>query len=304
MGRAFIAGAQVLTGVRASYWRRRVIALLLVLLGALLVLPVALGFLMIADLTRKSCTDTVVSPNLTRETVTFPSGELTMRAYFIPGSTDATVIIAPPLNSDAGGQLDYGAMFHELGLNVLSITSRRCVGVPSTLGYLEGGDVRAAYDYLSTRDDINPARVSVHGFSASGAAALFGAAHTPELRAVSAMGNYYDFEQTIGLGQPSVPFVQQLYVTGLQAGFRASTGISVRALKPIEAVRQVNPRPVLLVYGTGEPRVDADKLHAAAENSTLWLVEGVGHGGYIQAYPDEAREIIGGFHTAVLLGGD
>lgn len=284
------------------YWRRLAIVLLVAVIAALLMVPLALGFMTTYALTQNFCTRTAVAPALTYETVTFPSGDLTLTAYFIPSETDATVIIAPPLNSDAGGQLDYGAMFHDLGLNVLSIESRPCAGVASTFGYLEGDDVRAAYNYLTTRDDIDPARVSVHGFSAAGAAALFGMSRTPALRAVSAMGNYYDFEQTVGVGRQDAPILERLYIVGLQGGFRAGTGVPLRALKPVEIMDEINPRPVLLVYGTGEPRIDADMLHTAAENSTLWIVEGVGHGGYIQAYPDDAREIIGGFHTAALLG--
>ncbi len=290
--------------MRWAFLRRAVLTLLIVLLGVLLVTPVILGFSMAYSLTNNTCVSpqpTLEGYNLIGEEVTFPSGELTLTAYFIPGDTDGTVIVAPAWNHDHNGQLDYAAMLNEVGLNVLVMGSRLCVGEPSTLGYREGDDVSAAYAYLITRDEVDPTRVSAHGFSAGGAAALFSAARTPEIRAVSAMGNYHDFERSMGVGSGDLSLVAQLTVFGVRWGYRAGTGLPVSVLKATDAVEQINPRPMLFVYGTLEPTIDGHELLARAENGTLWEVEGVGHGGYIQAYPEEAREIIGGFHLDVLL---
>ncbi|MEL6273042.1 MAG: hypothetical protein AAFR22_24765 [Chloroflexota bacterium] len=306
-GHASTAGVRALRNgtlqSRLRYWRRLILVFLAVLLPALLLIPVGLGFMTTHELTQGTCV-VLAPPTIPHDEVTFPSGDLTLTAYFIPGDSDAAVIIAPPLNHDHGGQLDYAGLLNEAGLNVLVMGSRLCAGEPSSFGYTEGDDVTAAYAYLVGRGDINPERVSAHGFSAAGAAALFGTARTPQIKAVSAMGNYHDFEQSIGVNRDGAPFVEQLYITGLVWGFRVGAGVPISALKPVDIIDEINPRPILLVYGTLEPLIDGRILYEAAENGTLWEVEGVGHGGYMQAYPDEAREIIAGFHVAALLEED
>ncbi len=287
----------------AAYWRRLVIVALLLLTVGLLSIPVVWGFQTMYSLTTTACvtTPTPHQYGLPHEVVTFPSGDLTLTAYFIPASTDATVIIAPPFNQDHGGQMDYAQVFHNAGLNVLVLGSRVCLGQPTTLGYAEGDDVTAAYTYLLSRDGINPQRVSVHGFSAGGAAALFGAARTPQIRAVSAMGNYHDMEANVGANDPTLSPILRLHLVGLRWGFRAGTGMPLSQLAPIHIMDDINPRPVLLIYGTQEPQSDGRALAAAATNSTLWEVPGVGHGGYLQAYPQDTQRILGGFHANALL---
>ncbi|MEM6527496.1 MAG: hypothetical protein AAF653_04335, partial [Chloroflexota bacterium] len=218
---------------RLRYWRRLILFFLVVMLVVLLLLPAGLGFATTYVLTRGPCA-VLAPPVMAHDEVTFPSGDLTLTAYFIPADSAAAVIIAPPLNHNHGGQLDYAGMFHEADLNVLVMGSRLCINEPSTFGYEEGDDVTAAYAYLVQRGDINPERVSAHGFSAAGAAALFGTARTPQIQAVSAMGNYYDFEQTLGVNRDGAPFVEQLYIVGIRWGFRAGAGVPVSALKPID----------------------------------------------------------------------
>lgn len=288
----------------AAYWRRLTIAGLLMTVVILLAIPVVWGYQTMYGLTHANCI-AMPAPDqygLPYEAVTFPSGDLTLPAYFIPASTAATVIIAPPFNQDHGGQIDYARVFHNEDLNVLVLGSRVCLGQPTTLGYAEGDDVTAAYTYLITRPGIDPERVSAHGFSAGGAAALYGTARNPQIRAVSAMGNYHDMERSVGANDPSLPFILRLHLAGLRLGYRSGTGIPLSQLKPVNIMDDINPRPVLLIYGTEEPQIDGRALEAAATNGTLWEVLGVGHGGYLQAYPEDTQRILGGFHADALLG--
>lgn len=290
----------------AAYWRRLTIAGLLFTVVILLAIPVIWGFQGMYNLTTAACV-TMPTPDqydLPYDVVTFPSGDLTLTAYFIPAGTDAAVIIAPPWNHDHGGQLDYAQVFHREDLNVLVLGSRACVGQPTTLGFAEGDDVTAAYNYLLTHDGINPQRVSAHGFSAGGAAALYGTARTPQIKAVSAMGNYHDLERSAGAGDPNLSLILRLYLAGLRLGYRSGTGMPLSQLKPVTIMDEINPRPVLLIYGTEEPQIDGRALVAQTTNGTLWEVPGVGHGGYVQAYPDETQRILGGFHADALLNDD
>jgi fermentation-respiration switch protein FrsA (DUF1100 family) len=239
---------------RGQRFRRLLIAALLATVVVLLLIPAPIGFMGLYGMTHAPCQrfSTPDAYGMPYEAVTFPSGDLTYEAHFIPGDTDAVVILAPPYSGDAGGQLDYGQMFHDLGLSVLAMTSRRCLGEAQSLGYLEGDDVAAAYAYLTTRDDVDPERVSVHGFSAAGAASLFGAARTPEIRAVSIMGNYDDFHADFGQARPGDGYVERLSKWGMRRGFAYGAGISVENLQPIRVIEEIVPRPILFIYGTGE----------------------------------------------------
>ncbi|MEO0562599.1 MAG: hypothetical protein AAF125_10815, partial [Chloroflexota bacterium] len=217
------------------------LAITVVVLGATIF---AIGIVSATFLTLGPCrqSPSPASFDLAYEDVTFPSGELTFEGYFIPASSDAVVIIAPPFSGDAGVQLPYAAMFHDLDLNVLSMTSRRCLGGPQTLGYLEGDDVVAAYTYLTTRDDVDPSRISAHGFSAAGAASLFAASREHSIRAVSAMGNYDDFHDDFGQTNLSDNPVVTLYKWGLTAGYQLTTGVRVEQLTPINVIDDIAPR--------------------------------------------------------------
>lgn len=294
---------------RASRFRRRVIALLVSLLVVLMISPLWLGYQMFTVMTNISCNITT-NPDaygLSYESITVKTAEnLDLPAYFFPAETDATVMIAGGYGSDASYMLPYVAMFHDVGLNVLLLEPRVCVGLPSTFGYLEAQDMVAAYDYLTTRDDVDPMRVGTHGFSAGGAAALYAAAQVPEIRAVAPMGNYSDFYNVFGRIMPRDNFVERLYKYGARVGYERSTGVLVKDLRPIEAVKQIAPRPILFIYGSVEPALGGgrDMYAVAGDTAQFWLVEGVGHGGYIQAHPDDARDILGGFFVDTLLNDD
>jgi hypothetical protein len=292
---------------RASRIRRRVIAMLASLIVVLIfVVPFVLGVVSTFYLLSPLC-GTHGSPaasGMAYETVQIVAGEVTLTSYFIPAESDAVVILAPPFGGDAGEQLPYARMFHELDLNVLSLPSAGCAGVMNTLGYREGDYVTAAYAYLQTRDDVDPSKVSAHGFSAAGAAALFGTARTPEIQAVSAMGNYHDFTYDMGRPRAGDNLTISLYKWGTSLTWRWRTGEPVSVLRPIAHIEEIAPRPMLFIYGTVEPAFNGGREMAdlAGDAGTFWAVEGVGHGGYIQVYPDETREILGGFHRRVLLG--
>lgn len=273
----------------------------------LLALPVGLGYGMMWQLTRGGCAP-MPGPDayhLPYVALVLPGDEVEVPAYFIPSTeSDAAVIIAAQVQADAGGTLGYAAMFHDLGLNVLTLGSRQCGGGAGTLGYREAEDVLAGYAYLAQRADIDAGRVSVHGFSAGGAASLFAAAQEPRLRAASAMGNYADFNVIIGVDAVNQSWVERLTSWGAARGYEHSTGVDLDMLRPVQSVDMIAPRPIFLIYGEHEKALPGGRELAAraGEAGSLWIVPGVGHGGYLEASPEAVRERLGGFHRDVLLG--
>jgi pimeloyl-ACP methyl ester carboxylesterase len=230
------------------------------------------------------------------------------RAYFIPGTNGAAVIIPPPYGSGRGNQLHEGDVLARHGYAVFSFESRRCAGMGSlSLGYEEMDEVGDALDYLRARDDIDPDRIGILGFSSAGATSVMAAARFPEIRAVAAEGGYGDFaEGAIGLGTGDGTILGTIFKWSLAASYRAISGISIHKLSPEDTIRDIAPRPILLIYGSRERSLAGAyrQLDAAGENAALWVVEGAGHGNYLTIAPEEYERRVVAFFDSALLGAE
>jgi fermentation-respiration switch protein FrsA (DUF1100 family) len=74
-------------------------------------------------------------------------------------------------------------------------------------------------------------------------------------------------------------------------------------VSPLAHIAEIKPRPVFLIYGEFEADHGQALYAAAGEPRQLWIVPGVGHGGYQTAYPDEyERRVIEFFDTVFTVG--
>jgi dienelactone hydrolase len=291
------------------YWFRLIRLFVMALLAALFLLPTAMGALGAWALTHPGCYPGADPGQygMPYEDVAFPSSRnIIQQGYFIPGDNGATLIVVPAYSSGRGAELHYADMFHRAGFNVLTVNSRTCTsrGMHS-LGYQEVEDVEAAYNYLSTRPDVNPERVSLHGFSSAGATSLMAAAQLPQIRSVTAEGGYHDFGAMLGIENPRTVF-DRLFTFGATITYTLVTGDDIGRLNPLEAVGQIAPRPLLLIYGSQEVSLPGARLmlERALQNGVdaeLWIVNGAGHGNYLSVAPDEYVRRVVTFHSAALL---
>jgi dienelactone hydrolase len=269
----------------------------------LLMLPFAAGFTFMAFVTRPGCTGGAnpAAYGMMFEDVSFPSSEFGQPtpAFFIPAANPngATVIVAPTLAAGRGDRIHEIAVYHRNGYRVLTYDSRACLAnVSASLGYREAPQVGDALNYLHTRADVDMKRIAVHGFSAGGAAAMMAAARFPELRAVVAEGGYHNFTRQLEQDSAGIGVLGGLFRLGAHVGYRITTGDEIGVLSPIDAIAEIAPRPILLVYGTNEPSLQGARLmQAAATNATLWEVPGATHGSYVFTAPDEYERIVIGF---------
>lgn len=291
------------------YWFRLIRLFVVALVAALFLLPTALGALGAWALTHPGCYPGADPSQyaMTYEDVTFPSSRnIVQQGYFIPGDNGATVIVVPAYSSGRGAELHYADVFHRAGFNVLTINSRTCTSrAVHSLGYQEVEDVEAAYEYLSTRSNVDPERVSLHGFSSAGATSLMAAARMPQIRTVTAEGGYHDFGAMLGVENPRT-FFDRLFTFGATISYTLITSDDIGKLNPLEAIGQIGPRPVLLIYGSEEVSLPGARLmlERALQNGVdaeLWVVDGAGHGNYLSIAPDEYVQRVVGFHRAALL---
>jgi uncharacterized protein len=295
-----------LSSPKRKYWSRLVRLFIVVLVLALSLVPLLSGAIFMWRLTHPTCGygSNPGDFGYEYEDVRFPNKRnLTLDGYFIPGTNDATVIVVPTYGNGRGGDLHYADVFHRAGFNVLTFNSPVCAGASHhTLGYEEADDVQSAYDYLVTRADVNSDRVSLHGFSAGGSASLMAAAKIPAIRAVSAEGGYHDYATEMGLGLTNNWF-DTLFTWGIAGSYMLVTGHSVYDLSPLNVIDQIAPRPILLIYGSREVTLPGARkmLERAGSNAELWVVEGAGHGQYLQVAREEFERRVVEFHRNALL---
>lgn len=291
---------------KRKYWLRLVGFFIAALIIVLCIVPFFSGAAFMWYLTHPRCGvgSTPADFGYTYEDIRFSASRgLTLDGYFIPGDNGATVIVVPTYGNGRGGDLHYADVFHRAGFNVLTYNSPVCAGYGKhTLGYEEAKDVRGAYEYLQTRTDVDTERMSLHGFSAGGAASLMAMAQIPEIRAVSAEGGYHDYATEMGLGQTTNWF-DTLYTWGIAVTYKLVTGYSVYDLSPYNIIDQIAPRPILLIYGSREVTLPGARLmlDRAGSNAELWVVQGAGHGQYLQVARDEFERRVVEFHRKALL---
>lgn len=230
------------------------------------------------------------------------------RGYFIPGTNGATIIMPPPLNSGRSVRLPEAAILARHDYAIFMFESRRCAGMgPLSLGYREVDDVADALDYLTTRPDVDPSRIGIHGFSSAGATSVMAAARLPELRAVVAEGGYGNFmRNTLNSHNDDLltTYFLTLFRWAIGITYGLVTGLDINQLSPVSVIAEIEPRPVLLIYGTHETSLAGGRQQkaAAGDNTQLWIVEGAGHGNYLSVAPEAYEDRVVTFFDEALLG--
>ncbi len=193
------------------------------------------------------------------------------------------------------------ALFARRGYGVISWDARAhgaSGGEASTLGYLEWLDVEAALEFALRQREVR--QVGAYGLSMGGATVIRAAAQRREIEAVVADSAFAALEDVV---ERSVPF--PMLPALVQVFAELETGAPARAMRPVDDISRISPRPVFILQGADDQTVPPDsgrRLYAAAgEPRTLWLGAGVEHAGLRAADPDEYDRRLFAFLDASLL---
>ena len=146
-------------------------------------------------------------------------------------------------------------------------------------------DLEGALDVLATRKEVDPKRIFLLGFSGGAAVSIWVAAHRKEVAALVSCASPAEFRD-LTTGRALDDFLAYARDVGIikDPAFppsREDWKKSFQAVKPIDWIGKIPPRPLLLIHGTRDDVVDvshARRLYQEVKRQAeLFLVEGGEH---------------------------
>ena len=241
-------------------------------------------------------------------TVTTADG-LKLVGWFVPSQNGATIIAQHGYHGHRGNMLYDAELLNQHGYGVLISTFRAhdlSEGEIITFGEKEMLDMEAWYQYLLTRDDVDPDRIGILGESMGGLVSIHYTAQNPKVKALAVHSALASMEDSIAkgvthfTGLPPFPFAPMI-------AFWAERTADIRA-KEIDStlwIGQINPRPVFIMMGGADDHISIDsgqKLYdAAGEPKELWFEPAAGHHGLPEVAPEVYERRVVGFFDQYLL---
>jgi len=227
---------------------------------------------------------------------------LTLRGWFAPGRDGSAVILVHGLGGNRAQLLPEAALLCRRGHAVLLLDSRgsgESEGQVASWGDRERKDVEAALRWIRARPGVDPARVGLYGFSVGASTVALVAAADPAIRAVALGPLWPSLRAELGHRYP-LAHARSAALAALV--FRLS-GVDVDAVRPVDALASIVPRPLFFLSGSRDddtPSEVTDSLFARAPGAVRWRVEGAGHGGFSQVDPKGLDAALGGFFDGAL----
>lgn len=229
------------------------------------------------------------------EEIRFPTTDgLQLAAWYLPPQNDAVIIFVHGLGGNRSELLLEASFLHRQGYGALLLDLRnhgQSQGEKTTLGLNETRDIAAALAYIRQREGADTA-VAVFGHSMGAATVLLATAQFPEIQAVIAESPFTSVEDNISngvrilTGLPPEIFAPMILFFG-----QREAGVDISAVRPIDVIASISPRAVLLIHGARDETLPAQNSYqlyeAARDPKELYILENVGHGGFLDAEPTE-----------------
>ena len=223
---------------------------------------------------------------VTWEPVSFVASDgVTLRGWWLTheGAKD-TIVACTGHRGAKSDLLGIGSGLWRAGNNVLLFDFRGCGEsdlAPLSVGFHELRDLHAALAFVRERLPGSP--IGLIGYSMGAAVAILVAADDPGVGAVVADSSYAAIGDVIANAyrRRRVPVAPLLAASDRYNAWRY--GYRFAALRPIDAVARLAPRPLLIIHGEADaltPVEHARRLHAAARDpKELWIVPDTAHCG-------------------------
>lgn len=241
------------------------------------------------------------------EPISFQTADgLTIRGWWFDRPESTRVVIG--LTGHRGTKTDLlgiGSGLWRAGNNVLLFDYRGCGQSDAgrqSLAHHEMADAQAAVRYALDR--VPDARLGVIGYSMGGAIAILLTAREPQIRAVVADSPFATMRDVVmhAYRRRRLPPRPLLDLTDALTQWRY--GYPFGAVRPIDVIGQIAPRPLLLMHGTADEVIPVEHgyrlYEAASEPKELWIFEGATHcGGYFADRPHYVGRVAQFFANAL-----
>src|SRR6266568_285201 len=261
--------------------------------------------------------------------VTFPSrvGHVQLKGWYIPGvlpnghlTSQRTIIMVHGKGANradkSAGLLNLSSDLARHGFAILAFDMRgtgESLPAPLSLGYFEQRDVLGAVDFLRSGPIPYPALGRTHiiggwGVSMGAATLLMATVQEPAIRVVVSDCAYADIIPILEREVPNGGHLPPLFTPGALFAARVLYGMDFYAVRPVDIVASIAPRPIFFIHGTSDtyvPTPNMNILAAAARtapnaNVQTWLVPGATHA---QSFNSEGAVYVDrvvAFYTAAL----
>ena len=272
---------------------------------------------------------TPASLGLQYKDITFTSREdnIQLSGWFIPGvlpngslTTQRTIIVVHGNNANRADQsvglLNLSGAFAHNGFAVLAFDVRgngESAPAPRSFGLYEQRDVLGAVDFLRTGsipypDLGRPHVIAGYGLSMGGSALILAAVHEPAISAIVADSTATDYTPIFEREVPKASHLPSPFTPGTLVAADVIYGINYYAVRPVDVVSQLAPRPIFFIQGDADtfvPPSNMDGLAAAARTAPnahveTWLVPGANHSQSYDTQPQEYVSRVVAFYTAAM----
>ncbi|MBN2004765.1 MAG: alpha/beta hydrolase [Anaerolineae bacterium] len=235
---------------------------------------------------------------------------LKLVGWYIPSQNGALVMAQHGYKVNRTDLLPEAEMLYKSGYGVLLMSIRAhdlSDGEYITLGYKEMQDLDAWYQYVLTRDDVDPECIGIIGNSMGGALAIQYASQNKNIKAVVAHSAFATFDDTIATtlkfytGLPPFPFVPMILFWANQETHQDFT-----KARAVDWIGDISPRPVFLLQGGADQQISPNSgqmlYDAAGEPKELWFDPELGHTEFTEKRTEEFETRLIAFYDKYLLG--
>jgi pimeloyl-ACP methyl ester carboxylesterase len=235
------------------------------------------------------------------ENVKFPaSGEVTLNIaswFLVNERSDNVLILVHGKDMSKGTEFqckftEFGKRLHDSGFNVLLIDLRGHGGSDHShvsFGINERYDIIGAVNWLKNRG-FKAGKIGVLGVSMGGASALGAAAEEPAIGAIVSDCSYSDISPILTSKWGDNSGLPDFYLPSTLLMGRLLLGYNLREAKPIDDIKHLSSRPVLLIHSKGDTMVPVQHAHAlksAYPAANLWITGQVDHCLSYWSYQDQ-----------------
>lgn len=147
-----------------------------------------------------------------------------------------------------------------------------------TFGRHECRDVLGAVDFLLSRG-YEPTRIGVFGASMGGVSAIAAAADESAIGALVTDSAFADLDTLLRLQFCRLTRLPVVFLRGALLAARVLTGTHLTVRAPLQLIRELRGRPVLVIHAAGDPFVPVAHAHLLGDagGADVWITGGQRH---------------------------